>query len=322
LFFFCAWAVPARAQIIESVGTRALGMGGAFVAVATDSTATWWNPAALAAGPFVDVSLGRTVTERHARPGDRNQAGWFALSTPALGFSYYRFRVTNIAALSPTVQGAPGRQGTGGGVPIESLSVGQYGVTLVQTLLPGVHIGTTLKYVRGTLRVAEGDAVASAGTLLDQGAALEGGSSQGRFDLDIGLIGVAGPLRVGAVGRNLKEPQFGGMRLPRQYRVGAAYDGRPVFELPLTVAIDADVRSYPTATGDRRVIAAGAEQWVWNERVGLRAGARFNTVGARERAATAGASYAVRTGVYVEGHVVFGGAADERGWGAGARVSF
>ena len=37
--------VPASAQIVESVGHRALGMGGAFVAVADDSTATWWNPA-------------------------------------------------------------------------------------------------------------------------------------------------------------------------------------------------------------------------------------------------------------------------------------
>jgi hypothetical protein len=46
------------AQTIESVGERAQGMGGAFVAVADDGSATWWNPAALAAGPFVDVGLG------------------------------------------------------------------------------------------------------------------------------------------------------------------------------------------------------------------------------------------------------------------------
>ena len=33
-------------------------MGGAFVAVADDSTATWWNPAGQAAGAFFDVTLG------------------------------------------------------------------------------------------------------------------------------------------------------------------------------------------------------------------------------------------------------------------------
>ena len=51
------------AQIVESVGNRALGMGGAFVAVADDSTATWWNPAGLATGPYSDVAVGRAVTD-------------------------------------------------------------------------------------------------------------------------------------------------------------------------------------------------------------------------------------------------------------------
>src|SRR6187455_2389240 len=48
----------ASAQTIEEVGARAQGMGGAFVAVANDSTATWWNPAGLAGGPFLDLALG------------------------------------------------------------------------------------------------------------------------------------------------------------------------------------------------------------------------------------------------------------------------
>ena len=39
-------------------------MGGAFVAVASDSSATWWNPAGIAAGPFVDIAWARSVTER------------------------------------------------------------------------------------------------------------------------------------------------------------------------------------------------------------------------------------------------------------------
>ena len=45
-------ASPASAQIYESVGIRAQGMAGAFVAVADDATATWWNPAGLAHGPY------------------------------------------------------------------------------------------------------------------------------------------------------------------------------------------------------------------------------------------------------------------------------
>ena len=61
---------------------------------------------------------------------------------------------------------------------------------------------------------------------------------------------------------------------------------------------------------------------VANSLAAVRGGARFNTVGAQERAATAGASFAARNGLYLEGHFVHGGSEGERGWGFGARVSF
>ena len=67
-------ASDSSAQIVESVGNRALGMGGAFVAVASDSSATWWNPAGLATGPFADMSLGRTITDlKDAIPARRDR---------------------------------------------------------------------------------------------------------------------------------------------------------------------------------------------------------------------------------------------------------
>src|SRR5687767_15417468 len=73
----CALAADsAYAQVIESAGSRALGMGGAFVAVASDSSATWWNPAGIAAGPFVDIALARSVTERAGElPAARDRTG-------------------------------------------------------------------------------------------------------------------------------------------------------------------------------------------------------------------------------------------------------
>src|SRR5688572_25969132 len=143
----------ARAQIVESVGSRALGMGGAFVAVASDSSATWWNPAGIAAGPFVDIAWARSVTERpETLPASRDRATWFAVATPPAAFSYYRLRITDIQPFNPTADPPESREDRRAGVPVRSLSASQLGVTVVRTLLPGVHTATTLKYVRGTLR--------------------------------------------------------------------------------------------------------------------------------------------------------------------------
>ena len=50
-----AMARVAAAQ--GDVGTRAAGMAGAFVAVADDATAVYWNPAGMATGSLVSVVL-------------------------------------------------------------------------------------------------------------------------------------------------------------------------------------------------------------------------------------------------------------------------
>ena len=301
---------PATAQIIESVGGRALGMGGAFVAVASDSSATWWNPAGLAAGPFLDLSIGGAVTRTgEGTPRPRDRATWLSLATPPFGMSYYRLKITDIQPRgATTAQAGASREVGGTGAPVRSLAASQVGVTILRTFLPGVHAGTTLKYLRG---------------------AVDGGSGEGRFDLDVGLLAVAGPVRVGAVVRNVRAPEFGatdagrpGVTLERQARVGAAFDPGGANGMPLTVSLDADLRSYSAASGERRVVALGAERWVASKRVGLRAGGRVNTVGARERSLTAGLSVSLRPGMFVDGHLVTGGSPDDRGWGASARVSF
>src|SRR5436190_10916871 len=61
-------STPALAQqIFEAVGSRALGMGGAFVGVADDSTAVYWNPAGLSAGSVG----GGTLEWGQLRTGDQ-----------------------------------------------------------------------------------------------------------------------------------------------------------------------------------------------------------------------------------------------------------
>jgi len=331
----CLWvAVPAQGQIVETVGSRALGMGGAFVAVASDSSATWWNPAGLAAGPFVDIAWGRGLVDTNQPlPASRHRLSWAALGTPPVGLSVYRFRITDIQPFRPTERAPDDRQDSGAGVPLRSLSVSQLGVTVLRTITQGVHVGTTLKYVRGT--VAVGQAGDAPGRLerLDAGESLEGGTTEGRFDLDLGMLGVAGPLRIGALVRNVRESEFGSaavvpgrpdtsVRLPRQARVGIAFDAAASAGRPLTVALDGDVRPYDTPTGARQVVALGAEHWFLARRLGVRAGGRQNTRGARERAATVGVTVAMRGGLFVDGHAAGGGARGEQGWGLTARLSF
>ena len=284
-------APPALAQNVEVAGSRALGMAGAFVAVADDSSATWWNPAGLAAGPFVDMAIARTATTIDGSvPGAENGLWSVSMGTPPFGVSYYRLQVTDIRPPDPIAGGAGDREDRRAGV-----GVSQFGATVLHTLLTGVHAGATVKYVRG--------------------------AGDGAVDLDLGVLAVAGAFRVGGLVRNVRGPELGGAaRLPRQVRIGAAFDGNAIDRFPIVVAADADLRAYDAGDGERRVIALGAERWLRARRVGVRGGARFNTAGARDAAATAGGSYAVRPGMYLDGHIVRGG--DEAGWGVAARVSF
>jgi long-chain fatty acid transport protein len=132
-------AVPAHAQIVETVGSRALGMGGAFGAVASDSSATWWNPAGLAAGPFVDVAWGKGVIETNpGLPAVRYRPSWVALGTAARG-GVYRFRITDIQRLP--IDASSTADKTVGLECRRSLSVTQVSATVLRTVAQGIHVG-------------------------------------------------------------------------------------------------------------------------------------------------------------------------------------
>jgi hypothetical protein len=202
----------------------------------------------------------------------------------------------------------------------------QIGATFVQTVLPGIHVGATVKYLRGTVRSAIGDEALPADELLEFGSDLDGGDSDSDFDADFGVMSVTGPLRLGVLVKNAFEPtlenEFGEARLNRQFRLGAAFDAAASGGAPFTAAVDVDLSTTEAVTGDRRNVALGVEHWVLNRRLGLRGGGRFNTTGDKERAATGGISAAIRAGMFVDAHVVVGGDEDEWGWGLATRVSF
>ena len=294
-------AVSATAQTFETAGARALGMGGAFVGVADDITAIWWNPAGLATGGFFGLSVEHHRFEQERRgfgapaPGERSSFFLGAGSLP-LGLSYVRTRESYVT---------PGPADE----PIaRDLVTHQAGVTVLQSLSDTIVVAGTLKYVRG---------VAAAGP---DGTEPErrGGHA---FDADVALMAVAGDLKVGVTAKNLTSPSFEApdgtrLELPWRARVGASY----LATANLTVAVDFDLWTRSSGLDRQRMLALGGEYRL--TRAALRAGARFDAVGDVNPLGTVGGSYAVRNGVWVDVWAAVGPREAERGWGLAGRVVY
>ncbi len=324
----------ADAQIYEAIGIRAQGMGGAFVAVADDATATWWNPAGLAGGAYANsvVEYGTAQDPRIATdpsgaalPSWRLKTRGIAMAYPALGLSYYRLQVSQIQQIVPTGSEPANRQDPGL-VPVlqHSLVLQQFGATIGQSVGEHLVLGSTLKLVRGGS--ASSADVASAATL-NRASALAT-STETHADLDLGAMVRIGVLSVGAAVKNVRQPSFGSgddrVELRRQARVGIAVMSRKPrgAASAMSVAFDADLTRTATATGEVRHIAAGAEGWLFNRSLGLRGGVSANTIGAARPAAGAGLSLALRKGTYVDSQATIGSDQSRSGWGVALRVTF
>ena len=271
------WAVPAWAQAFESVGTRAQGMGGAFVAVADDATATWWNPAGLASGAYGDGLI------EYGEQGDRGRVRGVAVAYPALGLSYYRLAISRIRPIISTATTAPGREDREAeGIDLGQLSLSQFGATAGQSFGNHLVIASTLKLTRGV--------------------------DDTKADLDLGAMARFGLVRVGLSVRNVREPTLGSgpnaVTLERQARVGLSMIGRSRGAInALALAVDADVTTNETASGQSRRVAGGFEAWTMKRRVAIRAGVGGAAVGLSKPSVSGGLSLALRTGVYVEGAI-------------------
>ena len=286
-----------HAQTFGGVGTRAEGMGGAFVAVADDASAVYWNPAGIATGATFDLQVS-------AGEGSQRFVG---AALPVLAATYYRTRqATGLA----TVSGSPDRQNEGSGeVQVRTLTTSNVGVTVVQTVVPGLVIGTTARVVRG---------------------GVESFDPRTTVDLDAGAMVSAWDLRFGLTARNLRTPEFesgsGMVKLHRQFRVGAALAPRALptgVHGPFTLAIDADLTTTPDVVlGDQRTVAAGGEYWLAKGLVGGRAGVRWSTLGDSRRAVSGGLTVRLPRSIHAEGQVTKENESDDVYWTVGARVTF
>jgi hypothetical protein len=328
MLFITGTSQAAAAQSFDAVGTRAAGMSGAFVAVADDASAVYWNPGGLASGAYFSLLLDRT--EAQADPDDELSAGsrsafLLSLSAPALGISYYRLRATSLNPPDLTAPAELGRNIPGTGeVHLRTLITHHAGATVVQSITDSVSVGATLKLVRGIAASAfvSGD---DREGLLGEGAGLTGRATN-KFDTDVGVMASSGRLRVGLTVRNLTEPDFetasgeGPIVLERQARAGIALSPTQGW----VVAADVDLLRTTGPFGDVRDAAFGTEGRV-TRRGFVRAGARFNTLRAaagRTPSASIGGSYAARGSIMLDAHVTTGSERSARGWGVAARFVY
>ena len=325
-------AAPASAQMYELVGNRAQGMAGAFVAIADDATATWWNPAGLATGANLSIVYDRASTTGPVDPPDTGPA-WLgktngiALTTPVLGLSYYRLRISEIRPGSPNGADDSGRQEDGAaGLDVRTFALSEYGASFGQSLGGNLVVGSTLKLVRVGRAAGLDSGTGSARDRLDAADSADV-SSETETDLDIGVMASFAHVRVGASVKHVRQPEIGegedAFELKRQARAGMAVfaaGGGPLSAI--TAAVDADLTTIDTPVGDVRHVATGAEAWLLSRRVGLRGGYSKNTVGDEGSALSVGVSLGSRGGYYVDGFYTVGSDKSREGWGWSLRVSF
>jgi F plasmid transfer operon protein TraF len=310
-------SAPARAQSFDAVGTRAAGMGGAFVAVADDASAAYWNPAGFAAGSLFGLVLDRTggeVNPPGAGPAGNRSGLLMAIGVPALGLSYYRLSARSVtpATSSPIANGL---------LAADTLVTHHAGVTLVQSVLPGVAVGATLKMVRGSASSVFGPATDRDALLDQEGEVPSRGTT--RFDADLGVMASAGKLKAGLTLRNASQPSFRTpdgartLRLEREARAGVSL-------APLAgwiVAADSDILENEGPRGPSRRFAAGTEARVYRRAV-LRGGFSLSTTGERARSVSAGGSFAATTSLFLDVQMTRGSDPRQRGWGVAARFGY
>jgi hypothetical protein len=320
-----AWARSASAQEFETLGTRAAGMGGAFVAVADDASAVYWNPAGFASGSFMSMVLDHSsgeVTPPNDAAGSRSS--WLvAFGAPPVGLFYYRLRST---VLRPgplaTAGSGDGRNDPGvGEVRLDTLVTHHVGTTLVQSIVQGLAVGATLKVVRGTAAMGvlpEGDH----DDLLDAAGDLEGENSR-QFDADLGVMASTASFKAGLTLRNATEPSFessdGGpeLKLQRQLRAGVAVVLVPGW----SVAADMDLMKTAGTLGDIRNFAAGTEARIFGRHY-VRGGFRLNTVGEHDTNVSLGGSFGLTRSLLIDAQVTAGSDRTHRGWGIAARFGY
>lgn len=235
-----------------SYGARPEGMGGAFTAISDDVNAVLYNPAGATQAGSRQVAF--TYTKPFAGLDDVDlNANFFSAVLPVSDVATFGFGWASL------------------GAPVyRQNSVALMGATSVNrwfpTLGPALSVGANLRFLHhrfDTDARTVGDSVFS------------GGRSESAIAVDLGVLGKPDPdilpgLTLGLRAASLNEPDIGLEdvdKVPRDLVGGAAYNIGS-----LTLAFDLSLRD------DKTDWRAGAEYWMRDETLGVRAGAHTSAI--------------------------------------------
>lgn len=280
------------------VGARAMGMGGAYVAVADDSTASYWNPAGLPGIKHIEVSAVQQGRQDKALALGTNEVGseYFfmsgGMSVPAVGsfgVSLMRFGVSGIDQIpyDPAVAacGTCAPPSATGQFSTQDLAfIGSYG----RQFHPAFAMGLNLKALMGGTNGLKADAASG----------ITGDASYSSYGFDLGLKsdfgGFTPALRGLRLGVNIQDIYNTGATWSTGYKDSVAMNAKAglAYSLPFeflkannsefTLAADIDPK-YP-------LMHYGAEFW-YKEVLAFRAGMRQFSSGLQAAETSFGASF-------------------------------
>ncbi|MGD8718876.1 MAG: PorV/PorQ family protein [Candidatus Zixiibacteriota bacterium] len=251
-------------------GARALGMGGAFVAVADDATAPYWNPAGMPAVERGAFSAMHSYTFNGLATYDTVFGAYNLGNAGTVGGGMLRLGVDDIKWSVREIPGDPTSRPVFKGYFnwADYAFYGSYG----RPLLPWLSVGANAIYIMGD---HEFDDAGSSGYSFDVGA----------------LAGPFGPFRVGLNAQNV----FSALSwdtgteetIPTNLKLGASYS-LPVadWDSEFTFAAGTDVKfagygeAAHVAAGDASFDFSGGAEWWYRRTVAVRLGS--------ERSALAG----------------------------------
>ncbi len=265
-------AGTAMAQFLKiGVGARAVGMGEAFVAVANDASALYWNPAGLAQmsrNELIFSHVNWPVDVRHEFVGYVHRFG----GANALGFSLTALHTDD---LEETTEFQP--LGTGNYAPFGDIAVG---LSFARQMTDRFSFGVTLKYMDETLAELHARNV-----FVDFGTYYRTGFGNSRFAVAVTNFGTnIKPSGTVTYRDGASTNRFQDFSPPTIFRVGFATEVVDNEAHKMTTALQLN---HPNDNAEN--VSAGVEYW-WRKTLALRSGYRLN---ADEQSFTFGAGVAI-----------------------------